>query len=634
MAILITFPDNSTKKYEAGVTPLTIAQDISEGLARACVAAQVNDKAIDLSTPITENSTIKLLTTKEQAGLDVLRHSCAHLLAHAIKRLYPAALPTIGPVVENGFYYDFDNLDITEGDLPKIEEEMKRIVKEKLAITRIEHASPADAKTQYASNPYKLEIITMNEEGGGVSSYNQGEFTDLCRGPHAPHTGFQEAFKLTRLAKAYWRGKAENKQLTRVYGFCFAKKAELEAHIKMMEEAEKRDHRKLGKELGLLLFHEYTPGAPFFLPKGTIIYNELLTLVREEYLKRGYDEVVTPLLYDKALWETSGHWEHYRENMFILNVEGREFSLKPMNCPSHCLIFKNETRSYRELPLRIADFASLHRNEMSGTLSGLTRVRKFSQDDAHIFCAPEQLEDEIRGCLDFVKHIYNDIFKMEYHVELSTRPEKFMGDIALWNKAETTLAAVLQELDIPFKINPGDGAFYGPKIDIHVKDAIGRNFQCATIQVDFQLPLRFELGYEGADNAKHTPVMVHRAILGSLERFFGIMIEHYAGKFPAWLSPEQVRVLPIADRHNAFSAMVVQKLKGAGLRATIDERALTTNKKVREAEIARVNYILVVGDREVEAQTVNVRTRDNAILGEKSVEVFMDDLLREVKTRS
>jgi threonyl-tRNA synthetase len=632
-SILITFPDESTQKYEAGITPLQIAQQISEGLARQCIAAMVNDRLIDLSTPIVENARLKLLTPREAAGVDVLRHSSAHLLAHAIKRLYPAALPTIGPAIENGFYYDFDNLDITDDDLPKIEEEMRRIAKEKLAVQRTDHASPDEAKRLYRDNPYKLEVISLNEEGGGVSSYTQGEFTDLCRGPHVPNTGFLEAFKLTKITKAYWRGKAENKQLTRIYGLCFAKRADLETHLKMLEEAEKRDHRKLGRELDLLMFHEYSPGAPFFLPKGTTIYNALIDFIREEYRKRGYQEVVTPLLYDKALWETSGHWEHYRENMFILDVEGRQCSLKPMNCPSHCLIYSNSTRSYRDLPLRIADFAPLHRNELSGTLSGLTRVRKFIQDDAHIFCAPEQLEDELRDCIDFVKHVYHDVFRMEFNIELSTRPEKFLGEVEFWDKAERALAAVLDALEIPYKVNPGEGAFYGPKIDIHLKDALGRPFQCATIQVDFQLPMRFGLAYEGADNTKHTPVMIHRAILGSIERFFGMIVEHFAGKFPLWLSPEQVRVLPIADRHNEYAAAAVKALRDAGLRATLDDRALTTNKKVREAELERINYILVVGDREIEARTVNVRTRDNSILGEKQLDAFIASLIAEAKER-
>jgi threonyl-tRNA synthetase len=631
-SVLITFPDGSTKKYEAGVIPAQVAKDISEGLARVCVAAQANDKLIDMDRPITENTTLKLLTPKEQAGIEVVRHSCAHVLSQAVKRLHPHALQTIGPVIENGFFFDFDNLEITDEDLPKIEEEMRKIVKEKLPTVRKDYTSEEEAIADYKDNQYKIELIKEHAEKG-LSNYAQGEYHDLCRGPHCPHTGHIEAFKLTKIAKAYWRGDAKNKQLTRIYGLCFAKKSELEEHLKMTEEAEKRDHRKLGRELGLLMFHEYSPGSPFFLPKGAVIYNELLNLIREEYRKRGYTEVITPLLYEKSLWETSGHWEHYKENMFLLQVEGRDFSIKPMNCPSHMLIYKNESHSYRDLPLRIADFAVLHRNEMSGTLSGLTRVRKFSQDDAHIICTPEQLEEELQDVLEFVNFIYKEVFRMEYRVELSTRPEKFLGDIALWNKAEATLAAVLDNLAIPYRINEGDGAFYGPKIDIHVKDALGRSFQCATIQVDFQMPLRFEATYEGADGQKHTPVMIHRAILGSLERFFGIMIEHFAGKFPLWLSPEQVRVLPIADRHNAFSENVVRKMKEAGLRATLDDRPLTTNKKVREAQLEKVNYILIVGDREVDAGTVNVRTRENEILGEKAVDAFITELVSEAKER-
>jgi threonyl-tRNA synthetase len=631
-SILITFPDASTRKYEAGITPAELAKEISEGLARNCVACQVNERLTDMDRPIMESSSIKLLTLKEQAGLEIMRHSCAHILAQAVKRLYPQAQQTIGPVIENGFMFDFDNLEIADDDLSKIEEEMKRIVKEKIPTKRIDYVDKQEAIADYADNPYKLELIEEHA-AKGLSTYEQADYKDLCRGPHTPHTGFCEAFKLTKVTKAYWRGDAKNKQLTRIYGLAFAKKAELEEHLKMLEEAEKRDHRKLGRELGLFMFHEYSPGAPFFLPKGTIIYQELLSLIRDEYKKRNYLEVITPLVYDKQLWEISGHWEHYQDNMFLTTVEDREFGMKPMNCPSHVLIYKNSTRSYRDLPLRIADFAALHRNEMSGTLTGLTRVRKFSQDDAHIFCTPEQLEDELHAVMDFVKFIYETVFKMEYHLELSTRPEKFLGDPSLWTKAEGVLGAVLENLQMPYKINPGDGAFYGPKIDIHVKDALGRSSQCATIQVDFQLPLRFEATYEGADGAKHNPIMIHRAIYGSIERFFGMIVEHYVGKFPMWLSPEQVRILPIADRHNAFCQQVVDGLKEIGIRASMDDRPLTTNKKVREAELAKVNYILVVGDREVESQTVNVRTRDNQILGEKDWRSFGLELLSEIKAR-
>ncbi len=632
MAILITFPDGNTKKYPDGTTAGEVATDISVGLAKNCVAAEVNGKLVDLDRPITENAALKLLTPKELKGIEVIRHSCAHILAQAVKRLYPDALPTIGPTIEHGFYYDFDNLEIVDGDLVALEEEMKKIVKEEFPTKRHDYHDAHEAMHDFGKNPYKAELIEEHA-AAGLSKYTQGEFSDLCRGPHCPHTGWPAVFKLDKVTKAYWRGDSTKKQLTRIYGFCFAKKSELDAHLTMLAEDEKRDNRKLGKELGLLMFHEYSPGAPFFLPKGAIVYNALLQYIREEYAKRGYTEVVTPLLYEKGLWETSGHWEHYRDDMFLLKVEGREFSLKPMNCPSHCLIYGNEARSYRDLPLRIADFAPLHRNELSGTLSGLTRVRKFSQDDAHIFCMPEQIEDEIKGVLEFVRDVYGETFKMEHSVALSTRPEKFMGEIGLWEQAEASLTRVLEELQIPFTINPGDGAFYGPKIDIRVKDALGREFQTATVQLDFQLPRRFELTYEGDDGHKHTPVMIHRAVLGSLERFFGVAIEHYAGKFPLWLSPEQVRILPIADRHAAYGALVVEKLKAAGLRASLDDRQLTTNKKVREAQLDQVNYILVVGDKEVEAQTINVRTRDNVVVGEKALDAFIVDVSAEAKER-
>ena len=434
--LTITFPDGSTKTYNKGTSALVIAQSISDGLARAAIAAKVNGKTVDLDKPLTEDAQLQLLTLKDAEGVDVLRHSCAHLLAHAIKRLYPDARPTIGPAVENGFYYDFDNLPIKEEDLPRIEAEMKKIAKEKLDVERIEYADKTAAKKEYAQNKFKLEMIDQFEEGS--SAYQQGDFTDLCRGPHIPNTRVFDGvgFKLTKLAGAYWRGDAKREQLTRVYGVCFATKKELDEYVTRMEQAALRDHRKLGREHDLIMFHEYSPGAAFFLFKGATIYNELTRFIREEYTKRGYQEVVTPLLYDKALWETSGHWEHYHEDMFILNVDGREFSLKPMNCPSHVLIYMNQSRSYRDLPLRIADFAPLHRNELKGVLAGLTRVRKFSQDDSHTFCTEEQIGAEVEALLDFIKHVYTDVFQFDYTLVLSTRPEKFMGDQALWDKAE------------------------------------------------------------------------------------------------------------------------------------------------------------------------------------------------------
>lgn len=631
--VTITLPDGKKNTYE-NPTPLSVAKEISEGLARSVIAAYVNDTLVDVSYTITQDSTLKLITLKDKEGLEVLRHSAAHLLAHAVQRLYPKAKPTIGPVIENGFYYDFDDLEIKEEDLQKLEEEMKKIAKEKHEVERLEHKSKKEALELYKNNPYKVELINQFDEGS--SSYKQGDFQDLCRGPHSPHTGFfkDAGIKLDKIAGAYWRGKSENKMLTRIYGLCFATKKELNEFLELRAEAEKRDHRKIGKEQELLMFHEYSPGSPFFLFHGATIYNELLKFVREEYIKRGYKEVITPLLYDKQLWVTSGHWEHYKEDMFMLKIDDREFSLKPMNCPSHCLIYQNTSKSYRDLPLRVADFASLHRNELRGVIQGLTRVRKFSQDDSHTFCTKEQIVDEINGLLEFVKYVYADVFKFPYALALSTRPEKYMGDLALWNEAEATLERMLIEKKIPYTINKGDGAFYGPKIDIRVKDALNRDWQLATIQLDFQLPGRFNLTYEGSDGKKHQPIMIHKAILGSLERFIGVLIEHFAGKFPLWLAPVQVKLLPIADRHVEYARKVKEQLQAKGLRAQIDDDAETINKKVREAQLERVNYILVIGDKEVAENTVTVRTRDEKVHGAKAVDKLICELEQEVHTRS
>lgn len=631
--IKITFPDGSKKEYAKGASPLDIAKSISDGLARSVIVAKFNGKMVDLDRPLQENGELVLLKPSESEGLDVLRHSCAHLLAHAVKRLYPDALPTLGPPVEHGFYYDFDKLSITNDDLPRIEAEMRKIAKEHVKAERIEHKDKAEALKIYAKNPYKVEMIKGFEEGS--SSYRHGDFQDLCRGPHVPNSSVYEkaGFKLDKIAGAYWRGKSENTMLTRIYGLCFATKKELAEFLRLREEAEQRDHRKLGKEHELLMFHEYSPGSPFFLFKGAVLYNELLAFVREEYAKRGYNEVITPLVYDKALWETSGHWEHYREDMFHLEIDGREFSLKPMNCPSHCLIYKNSAKSYRDLPIRIADFAPLHRNELKGVLAGLTRVRKFSQDDSHTFCAEEQLEEEVIGLLDYVKYVYEKVFHFDYSLVLSTRPEKFMGDKKLWDKAENLLAKTLEKQKISFTINEGDGAFYGPKIDIRIKDALGREWQLATIQLDFQLPLRFGLEYEGSDGQRHTPIMIHKAILGSLERFIGILIEHYAAKFPLWLSPVQARIITIADRHKQYADDVAKAFRMKGLRVDVDARGETTNKKVREAQLDQVNYILVVGDKELADGMVNVRTRDGKVHGTKKYVDLADELVAEAKAR-
>ncbi|MGV8162729.1 MAG: threonine--tRNA ligase [Candidatus Nanoarchaeia archaeon] len=638
--INLKFPDGTHKEYPQGTTGLDVAKSISEGLARKATCIKIGDKLLDLHATLSESGDFKVITFQDQEGKDTFRHSTAHLMAQALQRLFPEAKLTIGPVVEEGFYYDIDTPPFKPEDLEKIEEEMKKIVKEDLKIER-EELSTKDALELFKNNPYKIEIIKNIEEFGEgktdksdrVSIYKQGEFFDLCRGPHLPKTGMIKSFKLTKIAGAYWRGDAKNKQLQRIYGISFPDKKDLEEYLQRIEEAEKRDHRKLGRQLELYMFDDVSPGSPFFHPKGTTIYLELINFLRKEYRKRGYLEVITPLIYDKSLWETSGHWEFYKDNMFLLNVDGREFSLKPMNCPSHVLMFKANTKSYRDLPWRIADFAPLHRNELKGVLGGLTRVRKFSQDDAHIFCTDAQMENEIISLLEFTNYIYRDVFSFEYEVMLSTRPEKFMGEIELWDKAESALKNALNKSNIPFKINEGDGAFYGPKIDILIKDALGRMWQCPTIQVDFQMPLKFEATYEGDDGKKHTPVMIHRALLGSLERFIGILVEHCAGKFPLWLSPIQARILTVADRHNWYADKVYETLTDAGIRVEKNYDAETMNKKIRNAQIDQINYIIVVGDKESESNTVNVRTRDNVVHGEKDINSFVAELLEEIKNK-
>ncbi|MCA9478090.1 MAG: threonine--tRNA ligase [Nanoarchaeota archaeon] len=629
--IEITFPDKSKKQFSQGATGFDVAQSISEGLARVALAVKINGKMQDLYAPLNENADIEIVTFKTPEGKDLFRHSTAHLLAHAIKRLYPEAKPTIGPAVEEGFYYDFDDLHISTDDFPKIEEEMKKIVKEEIQTKRIDYQTKEEALAQFKNNPYKAEMIENLEEG--LSAYEQGDFIDLCRGPHIPNTKMIKAFKLTKLAAAYWRGDANNKQLTRVYGISFPDKKELNEHLRLLEEAQKRDHRKLGRELMLYTFNDLSPGAPFFHEKGTFIYTTLQNFIREEYVKRGYQEVITPLLYDKKLWEMSGHWEHYQEDMFVLNIDNSQASLKPMNCPSHCLMFKTTNKSYRDLPVRIADFAPLHRNELRGALSGLTRVRKFSQDDAHIFCREDQIQEEIKNVMSFIDYVLGDVFKMDFSLELSTKPEKALGTAEMWEKAEGALEEALNSLGLAFQLNPGDGAFYGPKIDVHVKDALHRSFQLATIQVDFNLPERFELEYDGEDGKRHRPVMIHRAVLGSIERFMGILVEHFAGKFPLWISPNQTILLPIADRHNEYCQKVVDQLKEAGLRAEVDDRSESTKKKVRDAQLQQYNYMLIVGDKEMDEGTINIRTRQNEVLGSKKVDEFIKELLQEKKAK-
>ncbi|PIN87193.1 threonine--tRNA ligase [Candidatus Woesearchaeota archaeon CG10_big_fil_rev_8_21_14_0_10_44_13] len=627
--ITVTFPDSSKREFEAGITPKEIAESIGPRLAKEAVAAEVDGKLADLSASLHKNSKLKIITVKDKEAVSVLRHSTAHILAEAAISLFSYAKPTIGPVVEEGFYYDFDHKPFNPEDLDKIEKKMKEIIAKNESFQRIE-LTKKKALELFKDNEFKVEMINELAEGE-ISAYKQGDFIDLCRGPHIPSTGLIKAVKITKLAGAYWRGDAKNKQLQRIYGISFFSQKELDAHLKLIEEAEKRDHRKIGKDLDLIYFHEFAPGAPFYLKKGAVIYNALIDFIRAEYRKRGYQEVITPQLYNKKLWEISGHWEHYKENMFIVHVEGQEHSLKPMNCPSHCLIYNRDIKSYKDLPVRIADFCNLHRNELSGTLSGLFRVRKFAQDDGHIFCAFDQIESEVLGVLEFIKYVWEDIFRFKLEYYLSTMPEKALGTRETWDKAEKLLANALKKAGIRYQIKPGEGAFYGPKIDIDIEDALGRKWQCPTCQLDFNLPERFSTQYEGADGKKHQAVMIHRAVLGSLERFMGVMIEHYAGNFPLWLSPVQAVILPIADRHHEYCENVKKGFFEAGIRVELDARAESTPKKVRDAQMQHINYILVVGDNEVKNGTVNVRTRDNKVHGEKKADAFLEQMKKEIE---
>ena len=629
--VIVTFPDGSTREYKAGATGTDIAKSLSKELAEQAVAMKLDDSVVDLDTPIAEDSRVQILTPKDPEGMEVFRHSTAHLMAHAITELYPYAKLTIGPVVEEGFYYDIDHEPFKPEDLKKIEKKMYDIMKQKRPIERDE-ISKKDALELFKDNKYKIELI-KELEGETVTVYRQGSFVDLCRGPHVPNTGMLKAFKLTKIAGAYWRADAKNKQLQRIYGISFPTKEKLKEYIKMREEAEKRDHRKLGKKLELFSFHEEAPGMAFFSPKGMVIWNELVTFWREEHRKAGYVETKTPILMNRLLWEKSGHWENYRENMYTTTIDEMEYSIKPMNCPGGMLMYNEKIHSYRELPLRIGEIGLVHRHELSGVLSGLFRVRSFHQDDAHIFMTEKQITKEVLGVLNLCERFYS-LFGLEFHMELSTRPDKSIGTDEQWEKATEGLRSALEETGREYKVNEGDGAFYGPKIDLHIKDTIGRTWQCGTIQLDMSLPERFDLTYEGEDGKKHRPAMIHRVIYGSLERFIGILIEHYEGKFPLWLSPVQVRILSVADRHNEYAEYLRKKFFDAGVRVELDDRAESIPKKVREAQMQKINYILVVGDNEQKNETVNVRTRDNVVHGEKKPDDFLKAIMEEIKEKS
>jgi threonyl-tRNA synthetase len=628
--IKLEFPDKSIKEYEEGITGLDLAKEISEGLGRAALAIKINNKLTEVTTPITTSGTFQIITFKDPEGVEVFRHSTAHLLAHAIVELFPFAKLTIGPVVEEGFYYDIDHKPFTPEDLKKIEAKMKELASEKIPIIR-EEISKEKALEICKDNEFKIEMINELEEGT-ITIYKQGNFIDLCRGPHVPHTGYIKSFKLTKLAGAYWRGDAKNKQLQRIYGISFPDKKELRTYLHRIEEAKKRDHRILGKRLGLFSFHEEGPGLPFFKNNGMAIWHELITYWKDIHNKWDYEEIKTPIMLSKELWEKSGHWTNYKDNMYTTKIDDQEFAIKPMNCPGGMLEYKETIHSYRELPLRCGEIGLVHRHELSGALSGLFRVRCFHQDDAHIFMTEDQIKDEILGVLKVAEEMYAK-FGLDFHLELSTKPEKAIGTKEAWEISTNGLKAALEECGKDYVINEGDGAFYGPKIDLHIKDAIGRTWQCGTIQLDMNLPERFDLTYEGADGNKHRPVMIHRVIYGSMERFFGILVEHYAGKFPTWLSPIQARILPIADRHVDYAKKIALEMKASGIRAKVDDRAESTNKKVREAQLDFIPYILVVGDKEQENNSVNIRTRDNVVHGEKPVTEFIKTTIEEIKER-
>ena len=632
--MIITLKDGSTKEYDQAMSVLDIAKDISEGLARVACAGEVDGELVDLRTVVDKDCNLNILTFESEGGAWAFHHTTSHIMAQAIKRLYPGVKLAIGPSVADGFYYDVDSeTPLTAEDLVKIEAEMKKIVKEALPITRFTKSrEEAIAYFKEKEEPYKVELIEDLPEDAEISFYQQGEFVDLCAGPHLMSTKPIKAFKLTSLAGAYWRGSEKNKMLTRIYGTSFTKKADLEEYLNRMEEAKKRDHRKLGKELGLFMMREEGPGFPFFLPKGMVLKNTLLDYWREIHRKNGYVEISTPIMLSRHLWETSGHWDHYKENMYTTVIDDTDFAIKPMNCPGGILVYQSEPRSYRDLPLRMGELGLVHRHEKSGQLHGLMRVRCFTQDDAHIFMMPEQIREEIKGVAKLIDEVYQ-LFGFKYHVELSTRPEDSMGSDEDWEMATDALRGALDDLGLNYVVNEGDGAFYGPKIDFHLEDSIGRTWQCGTIQLDFQLPLRFNCEYVGADGEKHRPIMIHRVAFGSIERFIGILIEHFAGAFPTWLAPVQVKVLPISDKYMDYAEKVVNELKEAGIRVEIDTRAEKIGYKIREARLQKIPYMLVVGAKEEEENTVSVRSRFAGDEGAKSLDDFIAAITEEIKNR-
>ncbi len=630
----ITLKDGSVKEYAQPMSVIDIARDLSDGLARMACVGEVNGEIVDLRTVVEDDAQVNILTARDEAGLAALRHTASHVMAQAVLRLYPGTKLAIGPSIANGFYYDFEFEEpLTSDDFEKIEAEMKKIIKEDLPLERFtKPREEAIAYMQEKGEPYKVELIEDLPEDAVISFYSQGEFTDLCAGPHLMSTkGVGKAFKIMSLAGAYWRGDEHRQMLTRLYATAFAKKDELEAYITMMEEARKRDHRKIGKELGLFMMNEAGPGFPFFLPKGMVLKNTLLDYWRQIHKRAGYVEISTPIILNRSLWETSGHWDHYKNNMYTTVIDEEDYAIKPMNCPGGVLVYASEPRSYRDLPLRMGELGIVHRHEKSGQLHGLMRVRCFTQDDAHIFMTPEQIKDEIKGVVALIDEVYS-LFGFEYHVELSTRPEDSMGSDEDWEMATEGLRSALDELQLPYVVNEGDGAFYGPKIDFHLVDCIGRTWQCGTIQLDFQLPQRFELEYTGADGEKHRPIMIHRVVFGSIERFIGILTEHFAGAFPTWLAPVQVRVLPISDKYMDYAKSVRDKLDAAGIRVELDTRSEKIGYKIRDARNQRIPYMLVTGQKEAEDGTVSVRSRAGDE-GAKALDAFIADILKEIEAK-
>jgi threonyl-tRNA synthetase len=636
----VELPDGTKLDLPDGATGEDAARAIGEGLARAALAIKVDGEVRDLFAPLSDGDRIEIVTQRSGGdALDLLRHDAAHVLAEAVVELYPGTKVSIGPPITDGFYYDFEfpeGVTISESDLERIEQKMREHIKADEHFEREDvPAAAALERFRDEDQPYKVELIEdlVRDQGvQTVSLYRNGDFTDLCRGPHGPTTKRIKAIKLTSVAGAYWRGDSNRTMLTRIYGTAFFSKEDLAEYLERLEQARARDHRKLGKELELFMFSELSPGSPFWQPNGMVIWNELTDLWRAENAQRDYREVKTPILYDVDLFKQSGHWQVYRENMYFTEVESRAMGLKPMNCPAHVQIYKNDRRSYRDLPIRYSEAGLVHRHEPSGTLHGLLRVRHITQDDAHIFCTEDQIEDEVIRCLDFGFAMY-DYFGFEPRLELSTRPDKRIGSEEMWDKAEAALERALVKRDLEFEVNPGDGAFYGPKIDLHMTDTIGRSWQLGTVQLDYSMPERFELTYTGADNADHMPVMIHRALLGSFERFIGILIEHYAGEFPLWLAPIQAVVLPIADRHNDYAREVEHRMRDAGIRAELDDRSESVKRKIRDAELRKAAYMLVVGDKEAESDSVAIRRHREGDQGTATVHEAIDRLRGEIAAR-